>query len=198
MLVGAVLGTVAQQGELGAVAQAVENRVSHQLQSLLCVQPADESDDRFFVLRQPKAPSQGALVLIFLLNGLNAVMSGNVGIGFRVELIIVQPVENSSVFVVMNVQRPFQSVGLPAVFGLPGMARGNRSDEIRIDNPALHEIEGMKIIVVPQSVIVKVMLRPIETRGPENVIPASPLMPEIVHRETDPGMSHAYVLIDFV
>src|SRR2546426_1781033 len=92
MLVGAVLGAVAQQDELGAVVQAEEKRMPHQFQSLLCVQPANESDNRFLVLRQPKASPQGALVLILPVNGLQAVMRGNVRIGFRIELIIVQPV----------------------------------------------------------------------------------------------------------
>src|SRR5438445_2465268 len=158
MLVGAVLGAVAQQDDLGAVVQAVENRVPHQFQSLLCVQPANESDNRFLVLRQPKAAPQGALVLILLVNGLNIVMSRNVRIGFRIPLTIVQPVENSAVLVVMNMQCPFQSVCLPAVFGLPGMTRGDRGDEVRIDNPAFHQIESLGIMVVPQTVIVEEML----------------------------------------
>src|SRR5688572_11407024 len=132
MLVGAVLGAVAKQDELGAVVQAVENRVPHQFQSLLRVQPPNERDDRFLVLRQPKASSQGALVLILLVNGLNAVMSRNVRIGLRIELSVIQPVENSAVFVMMKMQCSFQSVRLPAVFGLHGMARGDRGDEIRI------------------------------------------------------------------
>src|SRR6266540_4080677 len=125
MFVGAVLGAVSQQDELGAVVQAVENRVPHQFQSLLCVQPPNESDNRFLVLRQPKASSQGALVLILLVNGLNAVMSRNVRIGFRIPVTIIQPVENSAVLVVMKMECPFQPVCLPAVFGLPGVARGD-------------------------------------------------------------------------
>src|SRR6266566_3936979 len=198
MLVGAVLGAVAQQDELGAVVQAVENRVPHQFQSLLCVQTANESDNRFLVLCHPKALSQGALVLILLVNGLNAVMSRDVRIGLRIELIIVQPVENSAVLVVMKLQCPFQSVCLPAVFGLPGMARGNRGDEIRIDNPAFHQIESLSIIVVPQAVVVEKMLGPMKAGGPENVLSANPLMAEIVDRETNAGMPHAQVLINFV
>src|SRR6266487_344600 len=114
MLVGAVLGAVAQQDELGAVVQAVEKRVPHQFQSLLCVQPANESDNRFLVLRQPKASPQGVFVLILFVNGLNAVMSRNMRIGCRIKLIIVQPVENSAVLVVMKLQCPFQSVRLSA------------------------------------------------------------------------------------
>src|SRR6266516_7683432 len=157
MLVGAVLGAVAQQDELGAVVQAVENRVPHQFQSLLCVQPANESDNRFLVLRPQKALPQGAFVLILLVNGLNVVMSRDVRIGLRIELIIVQPVENSAVLVVMKMQCPFQSVCLSAVFGLPGMTRGDSGDEIRIDNSALHQIESMRIMVVPQAVIVHEM-----------------------------------------
>src|SRR6058998_3954984 len=96
MLVGAVLGAVAQQDKLGPVVQAVEKRMPHQFQSLLGVQPANESDNWFLVLRQPGVAA-GALVLIFLLNGLKAVMRGNVRIGCRIELSIVQPVENSAV-----------------------------------------------------------------------------------------------------
>src|SRR5213592_3090645 len=198
MLVGAVLGAVAQQDELGAVVQAVENRVPHQFQSLLSVQPANESDNRFLVLRQPKASPQGAFVLILLVNGLNVVMSRNVRIGLRIELIIVQPVENSAVLVVMKMQCPFQSVCLPPVFGLPGMARGDSGDEIRIDNPAFHQIESLRILVVPQAVIVEEMLGPIKAGGPENDLSANPLMAEIVHCETNAGMPHAQVLIDFV
>src|SRR6266487_3646642 len=198
MLVGAVLGAVAEQNELGAVTQAVENRVPHQFQSLLCIQPAYESDDRFLVLCQPKALPQRALVLILLVNGLNAVMSRNVRIGFRIPLTIVQPVENSAVLVLMKMQRPFQSVCLPAVFGLPGVARGDSGDEIRIDNSALHQIESMRIMVVPQAVIVEEMLGPMKAGGPENVISANPLMAEIVDRETNAGMPHAQVLINFV
>src|SRR6266571_1183709 len=198
MLVGAVLGAVAQQDELGAVVQAVENRVPHQFQSLLCVQPANESDNRLLVLRQPKASSQGALVLILLVNGLSAVMSRNVRIGFRIPLIIVQPVENSAVLVVMKIQCPFQSVCLPAVFGLPGMARGDSGDEIRIDNPAFHQIESLRILVVPQAVVVEKMLGPMKAGGPEKELSANPLMAEIVDRETNAGMPHAQVLIDFV
>src|SRR5260370_12973753 len=102
MLVGAVLGTVAQQDELGAVVQAVENRMPHQFQSLLCVQPTNESDNRLLVLRHPKALPQGALVLILLVNGLNAVMSRNVSVGLRIALIIVQPIENSAILVLMK------------------------------------------------------------------------------------------------
>src|SRR6266516_2778043 len=198
MVVGAVLGTVAQQDELGAVVQAVENRVPHQFQYFLCVQPGNEGDNRFLVLRQPKASSQGALVLILLVNGPNAVMSRNVRIGFRIPLTIIQPVENSAVLVVMNLQCPFQSVCLPAVFGLPGMAWGDGGDEIRIDNPALHQIESLGIVVVPQAVIVEEMLGPMKAGGPENVLSANPLMAEIVDRETNAGMPHAQVLIDFV
>src|SRR5882724_1538252 len=198
MLVGAVLGAVAQQDELGAVVQAVEKRVPHQFQSLLCVQTANESDNWSLVLCHPKALSQGALVLILLVNGLNAVISRNVRIGFRIELIIVQPVENSAVLVLMKLQCPFQSVCLPAVFGLPGMTRRDSGDEIRIDNPAFHQIESLGILVVPQTVIVEEMLGPMKAGGPENVLSADPLMAEIVDRETNAGMPHAQVLIDFV
>src|SRR6266516_4220167 len=183
---------------LGTVVQAVEKRVPHQFQSLLCVQTANESDNRFLVLCHPKALSQGALVLILLVNGLNAVMSRNVRIGLRIELIIVQPVENSAVLVLMKVQCPFQSVCLSAVFGLPGMTRGDSGDEIRIDNSALHQIESTRIMVVPQAVIVHEMLGPMKAGGPENVISANPLMAEIVDRETNAGMPHAQVLINFV
>src|SRR5213594_2978928 len=143
MLVGAVLGAVAQ--------------------------PANESDNWFLVLRQPQASPQGALVLIFLLNGLKAVMRGNVRVGCRIELSIVQPVENSAVLVVMKMQCPLQAVCLSAVFGLPGMARGDSGDEIRIDNAAFHQIERLRIKVVPQAVIMEEMLGPMKAGGLENV-----------------------------
>src|SRR5437867_7233920 len=198
MFVGAVLGAVAQQDKLGPVVQAVEKRMPHQFQSLLGVQPANESDNWFLVLRQPQASPQGALVLIFLLNGLKAVMRGNVRIGCRIELSIVQPVENSAVLVVMKMQCPLQAVCLSAVFGLPGMARGDSGDEIRIDNAAFHQIERLRIKVVPQAVIMEEMLGPMKAGGLENVTSASALMAEIVDRETDAGMPHAQVLIDFV
>src|SRR5438552_3339331 len=198
MLVGAVLGAVSQQDQLGAVTQAEEKRMPHQFQSLLCIQPADESDNWFLVLRQPKAPAQGVLVFILLVDGLKAVMRGNVRIACRIELVVVQPVENSAILVVMNVQCPFQSVRLSAILDLPGMARGNRGDEIRINNPAFHEIENLRIIVVPQAVIMEEMLGPIKSRGVEYVSSANALMAEIVDRETDAGMPHAQMLIDFV
>jgi hypothetical protein len=78
------------------------------------------------------------------------------------------------------------------------MTRGDSGDEIRIDNPALHQIESMRIMVVPQAVIVHEMLGPMKAGGPENVISASPLMAEIVDRETNARMPHAQMLIDFV
>src|SRR5438874_216530 len=100
-------------------------------------------------------------------------MSRNVRIGFRIELRVVQAVENSAVLVVMNMQCPFQSVCLSAVFGLHGMARGDRGDEIRIDDPAFHQIERLRIIVVPQAVVMEEMLGPMKPGGLENVTSAS-------------------------
>src|SRR5437870_499279 len=198
MLVCAVLGAVARQDELGAVVQAVEKRMPHQFKSLLRVQPANERDNGLFFFGQPKSSPQGALVLILFVNGLKAVMRGNVRIGCRIELTIVQPVENSAVLVVMQMQCPLQAVCLSAVFGLPGMARGDRGDEIRVDNAAFHQIKSLRVIVVPQPVVMEEMLGPIKAGGLEKVTSASALMAEIVDRETDAGMSHAQVLIDFV
>src|SRR5207247_31399 len=100
--------------------------------------------------------------------------------------------------VVMKLQYTFPSVCLSAIFGLPGMARVDCGDEIRIDTPAFHQIERLRIMVVPQAVIMEEMLGPIQAGGLENVTSASALMAEIMDRETDAGMPHAQVLIDFV
>ena len=125
-------------------------------------------------------------------------MRRNVRVGFRIELAVVQAVQYPAVFVVVTVQRAFESVCLPAVLGFPGMPRRDGGDEVRIDNPPFHQIEPLSIVVVAQSVVVKEMFRPIQSGRPQDMFSGNGLMAKIVDGETDARMPHAQVLVYLV
>ena len=92
MVVNGALRAAAQQDELGAVAQRVEDGMAHQFQTFLLIEPADESDDRLLIVGEPETIAQLLLVLVLLINGLNIEMRRDVAVGFGIELIVVQPV----------------------------------------------------------------------------------------------------------
>ena len=84
--------------------------VTHQFQALLLIQPADEGDDRLFVVGEPEPLSQRPLVVVLLLDGLGVEVRRDVRVGFGIELFVVQTVQHAAKFVVMRVQRGFETV----------------------------------------------------------------------------------------
>src|SRR5438477_11471840 len=53
-------------------------------------------------------------------------------------------------------------------------------------------------MVVAQAVVMEEMLGPVQPGRSKKIIPGRALMPKIVDRETNPRMSHAQMLINFV
>src|SRR2546426_6015956 len=96
MIVDRTVGALAEQDKLRPVVQRIENGMPDEIQPLLWVQAADESDDGLFIVRQPKALPQRPLVIVFFLESLRVVMAGDVGVRLGIEHLIVRSEEHTS------------------------------------------------------------------------------------------------------
>ena len=123
---------------------------------------------------------------------------GMCGIGLRIELLVVQAVQDAAEFIMVRVQRRFEAVRLSAILGLPRVPRRNGRDKIRVNNPAFHQVDRMGIVVVAQPVVVHEILRPVQARGAQHMLAGHALMLEVVQGEAHPRMPHAEVLIHLV
>ena len=77
------------------------------------------------------------------------------------------------------------------------VARGNRGDEIRIDDASFHEVDRPRPELIEQPVAVH-ELPGVESHFPQQVLAPDPLVAYVVQRETHPRMMHPQLLIHLV
>ena len=98
----------------------------------------------------------------------------------------------------MNVKRVAQAVILGCIHNLPRIPGRNGGHKIRVHDAALHRINGGRIKIIPQAVVVKKISRPIQAGRAEDMFAGDALVLEIVQSVTNPRMSHAQVLINLI
>lgn len=196
--VDALIRTGSEQHELGAAFQRVEDGVTHQIQTLLRVQPADEGDDRLCVVGEHQAMTQGAFVVVLAVDALDAVAHRDLVVDLGVPDVVVDPVDHTAVFHVMGMQGRLQAEPLALVFGLEGVARRDRGDEIRIDDPGLEQIQCLRIGVVGHAILIEEAFRSMQSGRVQDLDPSNPLMGEVVDGQTHPRMGHPERLIKLV
>ncbi len=137
MLPDAAIRAGSQQHELRAVLQAVMDGVGDERHAFLLVQPADVADDGLERIPQPEPLPQRLLVLVFVVERVDAVLARDVAVDLRVPDLVINAIEDAADLAAMNLEGVAQPEVLGGVHDLPGVMGRNRGDEIGIDNARL-------------------------------------------------------------
>src|SRR5215467_16036609 len=87
---------------------------------------------------------------------------------------------------------------LRCIHDFPRVSRGNGRDEIRIDNAALHHVDGGMVKVILKTLLAEKVAVAVETRRAEDMLPGNSLVLQVVQRVTDARMGHSEGLIYLV
>ena len=91
-----------------------------------------------------------------------------------------------------------QSVANSRVSRFPGVVGRNRIHEIGIDDTPFHHVQGEGVEVIAQAIVVEVVGFLIQTRCPQHVSTANPLVFEVMDGVTHSLVPHTVILIHFV
>src|SRR5262249_16960078 len=133
-----------------------------------------------------------------LVQRLDAVLARNVPIDFGIPNLVIHPIQDAPDFVAMDMQRMAEAIVLRTIHNFPRVARGNRRDEIRIDDAALHHVDGGMVKVILKTLLAEKVTVSVETSRAENMLSSQSLVLQIMQRVTDAGMGHPEGLIDLV
>jgi hypothetical protein len=192
------VGAFAHQHDLRSTAQGIEDGVVDQGEALLAVDATDVGDDRLEVLAEPKAITQHLLAGVLLFHGVRGVLRREELIDLGVPHLIVDAVEHSAEFSVVDLERVLQAHRLVRVQRLPGVLRRDRGHEVRVDDAPFHEVDRFLVDVVPQPIVVEEVRRAALPGGLQDLLAGHTLVREVVNRITDPLVVHPDVLLDFV
>ena len=98
----------------------------------------------------------------------------------------------------MDRQRLAEAVALFGKPRLPGMVGRNRIGVVRVDDSALHQIDGGVVEIVEKPVVVEVVLGPAQPGRPEDGLAGDALVLEVVDRIDHALPVHAEAGIDLV
>ncbi len=172
--------------------------VGDERHAFLLVQPADVADDGLEHILQPEPLPQGLLVLVLVVERVDAVLARDVAVHLRVPDLVINAVEDAAHLAAMHLQGMAQAEVLGRVQDLPGVTGRDRGDEVGIDNAALHQVEGGVVEIVLEAVLVKEVGVPVQPGGAQDVLPGDALVLEVVQRVAHPRMGHAHVLVHLV
>ncbi len=137
MVPDAAVRAGSQQHELAAVLQAVMDGVGDERHAFLLIQPADVADDGLEHIPQPEPLPQRLLVLVLVVEGVDAVLARDVAVDFRVPDLVIDAIEDAADLGAMDLEGMAQPEVLGRVHDLPGVMGRNRGDEIGIDDARL-------------------------------------------------------------
>ena len=109
---------------------------------------------------------------------------------------VVHAVEDPAELALVDVERMPEAHALIGVPHLPGMLGRDRRDEVRVDDPALHQVDGAGVEVVAQPVVVVEALGTAQPGRPEHRLAAHPLVAEVVDGVADTLVPQPDVLVD--
>ena len=198
VLVDAVLGAGAEEHELRVVLERVEERVSDEMQALLCVEAADIADDRAPACTQQHALAQRRSVVCAIRDGCGVVVPGDVGIDLRVPHLVIEPVQDADELVLVQVQCVAEAKAEVGMTGLPGVMRRNGRDEVRVQDRATHQVDRMPVELVAHPVGGAEVVEPIQAGSLQDPGPGRALVPEVVDRVADALVGEAGTRINLV
>src|ERR1019366_9020227 len=198
MLPDPCIRTGPQQHELAAMLEAVMGGVGDERHAFLLIQPADVADNGLKCILQPEPLPQRLLVLVLVIERVQAVLAWDVAVDFGVPNVILDAIEDAAKLGAMDLESVAQSEILGRVHDLPGVMGRDRGAEVGIDNAGFHEVDGRMVEIVLEPVLVKEVTGPVETGRAQYVLPGDALMLEVVQRVAYPRMSHPRVLIHLI
>jgi hypothetical protein len=191
------VGAGAEEDKLAATIEAIWDGVKNQLDTFLVIEATDERNDGAELVAEPEAISKGLFIGVFIIDGAGGITFGDMGIDIGVPDFVIEAVEDAAKFSMVHVENSLQAHAKVAVADFVGVTRGNRGDEIGIDDAAFHQVDGTVAMVVGEAVVGHEMAR-IQTDLAQDVFAMNALVAKIVKGEADARMAHAEMLIDFV
>src|ERR1035437_7877384 len=134
MVPDATVRAGSQEHELAAVLQAVMDGVGDERHALLLIQPADVADDGPERIPQPKPLPQRLLVLVLVVERVDAVLTRDMAVDLRVPDLVIDAIEDAAKLGAMDLEGIAQPEVLGRVDDLPGGMGRNRRHEVGIDN----------------------------------------------------------------
>src|ERR1039457_964890 len=198
MLPDAAIRTGSQQHELAAVLEAEMGGVGDERHAFLLIQPADVADNGLKCILQPEPLPQRLLVLVLVVEGVEAVLARDVAVDFRVPNVILDAIEDAADLGAMDLESVAQPEILGRVHDLPGVMGRDRGDEVGIDDAGFHQVNGRMVEIVLKPILVKEVGGPVETGRAQDMLTGDALMLEVMQRVAHPRMSHPRVLIHLI
>ena len=178
--------------------QGIDNRVPNQVHPFLGVQSTDIGHQGLVVFSHPQTFAQALFVIVLPVQCLNRVVTGNVGICFRIPHFVIEAVQHTTKFALMYVQGMAYTVAQLRVAGLPCMPRRHGVDKVGVDNGAFGEVDRAGIEIIPQAIPRVVVVRAPQTGGPENILASDALVLEVVNGMAGALVFHAVKTVDLV
>src|ERR1039458_3903321 len=198
MLPDPCIRTGPQQYELAAVLEAVMDGVGDERHAFLLIQPADVTDNGLKHILQPEPLPQRLLVLVLVIERVEAVLARDVAVDFGVPNVILDAIEDAADLGAMDLESVAQPEILGRVHDLPRVMGRDGGDEVGIDNAGFHQVKGGMVEIVLEPVLVKEVTGPIETDRAQDVLPGDALMLEVMQRVAHPRMSQYQMLVHLV
>jgi hypothetical protein len=95
------------------------------------------------------------------------------------------------------VQSVAQTVAELADVSFPSVVRRHRGDKVRVHNAAFHKVEGKRVKIISQAIVLKIIILSIQTRCLQNINSSHALMFEIVNGIADSLIFHPIVFVNF-
>jgi hypothetical protein len=95
------------------------------------------------------------------------------------------------------VQSVAQTVAELADVSFPSVVRRHRGDKVRVNNAAFHKVEGKRVKIISQAIVIKIIILSIQTRCSQNINSSHALMFEIVNGIADSLIFHPIVFVNF-
>ncbi len=135
-------------------------------------------------------------VPVFAVDIIDFIPVRDIPVDLRVPNFVVDAVQNAAELLTVDVKGMTESVRQMGMLDFRGITGRHCGHEVGINDAGLHQVHGGMIEVVPEPVVVKIMIRPVESYGTQYVLSCYSLMPDVVQGITDAGMGHAIILVN--
>jgi hypothetical protein len=160
------------------------------------VQSADVRHDGFINLPEEKPVAKRFFVPVFVLDRIDAIPVWDMPVNLRVPYLVVNAIQDTAELLPVDVKGMTQSVRQLGMSYLAGITGRHGGYKIRIDDAGLHEVNSGMIEVVLKPVRMKIIIRPVKSRGTQYIFSGHSLMLEVVQGITYAGMGHAITLVN--
>ena len=114
---------------------------------LLAIEAADVGDDRRVLVAERQPLAQRPLVLVLPVQRLDAELGRDEAVDLGVPHVVVDSVQDPAELVLVDMKCVPEAPALVGVRHLPGRAAVTRCDEVRVDDPALHQVDGVGAVL---------------------------------------------------